>query len=140
MNKKVIASIVLVIVVVSVLGLYEFSVYEQGVVQTSVVMGTVTSVQASGPQAAGGLFAAAGAKKAASSGVSIITITVGSVSFTQVLGCGTLPAYNGETVQVADQLLRSGQHQYLPDIACKGSVSPFKSLHITSTSSTSALT
>ena len=33
------------------------------------------------------------------------------------------------TVQVADQLLRSGAHQYAPDVSCKGAVSPFKALY-----------
>jgi len=113
MNRRVIASIVFAVVGVSVVGYYESSRYEGNVVQTSVVTGKITGVQSTG---------------AAGNGLSIVTVSVGSASFTQPMSCGTVPYYVGETVLVADQLLRSGQHQYSSDVACNGGVSPYQSL------------
>jgi hypothetical protein len=147
MKKKIIASIVVAAIVVATLGYYEYSSYENAVLDTTVISGKITGIEASGPGGAGapapGLGGAAagapagGAKTSSAGGVSFITISVPSGSFTQELGCGTLPYFSGQTVQVADQTLRSGQHQYSPDIACKGDVSSFKSLHLTSTTTSS---
>lgn len=144
MKKRIIASIVVAALVVGVLAYYEYSSYEGAVLQTTVVSGKITGIEASGPggggvpaPAPGGAVAGApagGAKTTSAGGVSFVTISVPGDSFTQELGCGTLPYFSGQTVQVADQLLRSGQHQYAPDIACKGDTSQFKSLHLTSTS------
>jgi len=170
MKKKVIGSLVLVILVVSIVGYYEYSAYGSVVVSTTVVTGKITNDQASGsglPGGAagglggivGGLGGGAQAPKPAStttrastttksttstaSGLSFITIAVGTDSFTQILSCGTNAYYAGMTVQVADQLLRNGAHQYAPDVACKGAISPFKALYphgYTSTTSTSTTT
>ncbi|MDA4118612.1 MAG: hypothetical protein OK455_09740 [Thaumarchaeota archaeon] len=127
MKKSILASIVLVVVVVSIIGYYEYSTSEGGVVQTTVVSGKITSLQSSAiPAGANG----------ATSGATYVTITVGSTSFSQLISCVTFPYFVGMTIQVADQTLRSGQHHYSPDIACKGSVSPFKSLHLSQTTST----
>jgi hypothetical protein len=146
MKKKMIASIVVAALVVGILAYYEYSSYEGVVVQTTVVSGKITGIEASGPggggvpsPAPGGAVAGApagGAKTTSAGGVSFITISVPGDSFTQELGCGTLPYFSGQTVQVADQLLQNGQHQYVADIACKGDVSAFKSLHLTSTTTT----
>jgi len=148
MNKRVIASVVLAIVILSV-GYYGFSGYEQGVVQTSVVTGMVTGVQSTGGTIGPGVaqqngnlanIAAAQAGGGGEYGLSYLTISVGSESFTQTLRCGVSPYYGGETVQVADQLLRNGQHRYFPDTACSGAVSPFQSLHLSQTNSSSTQT
>ena len=170
MKKKVIGSLVVVILVVSVVGYYEYTGYESVVVSTSVVTGKITNDQASGagmPGGAGGIGGivggiGGGAPKPATttttrpststtsrsttstaSGLSFITITVGTDSFTQILSCGTNAYYAGMSVQVADQLLRSGGHQYAADVACKGQVSAFKVLYphgYTATTSTSTST
>lgn len=147
MNKGVIAAVIVLLVVVSAVGYYEYSGYQQAVVQTSVVTGTITSIQAASAgtagavpgQAGGGALGQAGGAgvKGPITGSEFVTISIGSVSFTQVLPCTTAPYRDGVTVRVADQLLRSGQHQYVADIACRGGVSPFASLHINQTSSSS---
>ncbi len=126
MRKRVIASIVVVALLVVSIGYYEFSVYEQTPIQTTVVMGKIAGFQSSAiPKGANG----------ATSGATFVTIKLNSTSFAQLIPCVTFPYYQGMSVQVADQTLRNGQHQYFPDVACKGGVSPFKSLHLTSTSS-----
>jgi hypothetical protein len=127
MNKKAILAVFVVVVIVGAVGYYEYTGYEQQVVQTTVVMGKITGIQSSGiPKGANG----------ATTGATYVTIAVGSDSFSQLISCVTFPFFVGQSVQVADQLLRSGQHQYYPDIACRGQVSAFKSLHISQTSTT----
>jgi hypothetical protein len=144
LRKKVIIPVVLA-VIIGVAGYYEISLYEQGVVQTSVVTGKITQVQlpTSGPGAGAakeignpgaiGVAAAGGGNY----GLTYVTISVPSGSFTQTFSCSVLAYSVGQTVKVADQLLRSGQHVYSPDVACRGTVSAFQSLHITNTTSSS---
>ncbi len=128
MKMNVVVSVILVLVIISAVGYYEYSMYEQTVVQTTVVMGKITGIQSSAiPKGANG----------ATTGATYVTVSAGSASFSQLISCVTFPYYVGMSVQVADQLLRSGQHQYFADIACKGSVSPFKNLQLTQTSSSS---
>jgi hypothetical protein len=137
MNKKVSAVIVVVIVLVSLVGYYEYSSYERSVVQTSVVNGNIKGIETT---SGGGGFAigGGGAKGASTSGISLVTVSVGPASFTQVLACISPTLSSGEKVQVADQLLRNGQHKYVANIACPGSTYPFNSMHITQTSSASS--
>ena len=128
MKKKVVVSLVVVAIVVGSIGYYEISAFGQTPVQTTVLTGKITGIQSSGiPKGANG----------ATTGATYFTISLNSTSFSYLLPCVTFPYYSGMSVQVADQLLSNGQHQYLPDIACKGSVSPFKSLHLTQTSTSS---
>src|ERR1700733_15948873 len=103
MNKRVVAVIVVAIVLVSLVGYYEYSSYERGVVQTSIVTGDIKGIQIS---SAGGGFAigGGGGKGASTSGISLVTISVGSASFTQVLACISPTLSSGQKVQVADQL------------------------------------
>jgi len=143
-NKRVTGVSVLIVVLVAGLGYYEFNSYEGAVVSTVVTTGKITNVQASGAggggvQAPVAGAAGAGGKAAAttsSGGISFVTIQVGSNSFTQILSCGTLPYYSGMSVKVADQTLRSGSHNYVPDVACKGSPTPFSLLHLPQSTST----
>ncbi len=144
LRKKVIIPVVLIIVV-ALGGYYGISTYEQAVVQTSVVTGSITQVQlpTSGPGAGAagdmgnpglqGVAAAGGG----SYGFTYISISVPSGTFVQTLTCTALPYSVGQTVMVADQLLRNGQHVYTPDVACRGQVSPFMSLHLSTTTSSS---
>jgi len=129
MKKRVIVSLVVVSLVVGSIGFYEYSAFAQTPVQTTVVTGKITGIQSSGiPKGANG----------ATTGASYFTISPdNSTSFSYLLPCVTFPYYSGMSVKVADQLLSSGAHQYLPDIACKGSVSVFKALHLTQTSTSS---
>jgi hypothetical protein len=143
-RKKVIIPVVLA-VIIAVAGYYGISAYEQSVVQTSVVTGKITLVElpTSGPGAGAaaqmgnpgaiGVAAAGGGRY----GFAYVTISVPSGSFIHALTCSSLPYAVGQSVRVADQLLRNGQHQYAPDIACRGTVSPFASLHLTTTTTTS---
>jgi hypothetical protein len=131
MKKRVLVSAVVVAMVFGSIGYYGYSAYGSTVVQTTVVTGKITGVQSSGiPKGANG----------ATTGASYFTISINSTSFSYLLPCVTFPYYSGMSVKVADQLMQSGQHQYLPDMACKGSVSAFKSLHLTTTSSSSTTT
>ena len=101
--------LVVAVLVVSIVGYYEYSGYESVVVSTSVVMGKITNDQASGaglPAGGGGLggvFGGGGQKPASTStrvststtsksttsttatasGLTFLTISVGSDSFTQ---------------------------------------------------------
>ena len=139
-RRKIVVSIVIVVILVAAVG-FVYPSYEQQVVSTTVVTGKISSVNASTPAGpvpgvAPGAVPALGAAPSTGA-ITYVTISVPSGSFTQILACGTSSYYAGQTVHVADQLLRSGQHQYVPDIACKGSVSAFKSLQITSTSTSS---
>jgi hypothetical protein len=120
MNKRVVALVVVVTLVAASISYYEYSSYESTVLQTTVVMGVITNIAGSLPSSPG---------STAVSGESLVTISIGSDSFQRIVPCSPLPiGYNiGTTIQVADQLLRSGQHQYYPDIACKGGASPFNS-------------
>jgi len=129
MKKKVVVSLVVVAIVVVSIGYYEISAFGQTPVQTKVLTGKITSIQSSGiPKGANG----------ATTGATYLTITLNSTtSFSYLIPCVTFPYYTGVSVQVADQLLANGQHQYVPDVACKGSVSPFKSLHLTQTTTSS---
>jgi hypothetical protein len=143
MKKSIIGLIVFVLVVVAVIGYYEVSSQKGTLVSTNVVTGKITAVLVSGAPAGPGVPGVT-LKTSTSSkaGVTLVTISTPSGSFTQILQCGTAPYYDGETVQVADQLFSSGQHQYSPDIACTGGVSPFKVLYphgyTSTTSSTSS--
>jgi len=139
-------------VAVSVVGSYEYSTYEGAVVKTTVVSGKITNYQVTnsaggGAVIGGGLAGAAGGqpgavkvgangvKTTSTAGSALITIQVGSTSFSIIIGCISSPYYAGMTIQVADELLRSGSHQYVPNIACKGSVLPFTSMHINNSTS-----
>jgi hypothetical protein len=145
-NKKVLIPVILVVIIAGAAGYYLYTNYEQAVVQTSVVTGKITAVQAQGNAIGPGNAMQGGnpgglGGGAKSSGLTYVTITVGSTSFIESLPCTTAPYATGQSVQVADQLLRSGQHVYSPDVACRGAISAFKSLHITtSRSSTSSST
>jgi hypothetical protein len=139
MNKRVTAVIVVVIVLVSLIGYYEYSSYERVVVQTSIVTGDIKGIQTTSGGGGGLAIGGGGAKGASTSGISLVTVAVGSTSFTQVLACISPTLSSGQKVPVADQLLRNGQHQYVANIACPGSAHPFTSMHITQTSSSSSL-
>jgi hypothetical protein len=123
MKKRVIASVVVVALVVASIGYYEYSSYESAVLQTSVVMGNIKNIVGTAiPTPTPGVTT--------TSGSALVTISIGSVSFDQIVPCSPVKGYNiGDKIQVADQLLRSGQHQYSPDIACKGSMSPFRTIY-----------
>jgi len=129
MKKKVAVSLVVVAIVVGSIGYYEISAFGQTPVQTSVLTGKITGIQSSGiPKGANG----------ATTGATYFTIALNSTtSFSYLMPCVTFPYYSGMSIPVADQLLSNGQHQYLPDLACKGSVSPYKALHLTQTSTSS---
>jgi hypothetical protein len=121
-------AVVVVVIIALSIGYYEYSGYEQTVISTTVVTGKITGLQSSAiPKGANG----------ATTGATYVTIKVGNSTFNQLISCVTFPYFQGMTVTVADQLLRSGQHQYAPDIACKGQVSAFKSLHLSSTTTSS---
>jgi hypothetical protein len=137
-NKRVAAVLVVVIVLVSLAGYYEYSSYERAVVQTSIVNGDIKGIETSSGGGGGLAIGGGGAKGATTSGISLVTVSVGSTSFTQVLACISPTLTSGEKVQVADQLLRNGQHEYIANIACPGNTYPFKSMHITQTSSSSS--
>ena len=138
MNKRVAAVIVVAIVLVSLVGYYEYSTYERAVVQTSIVNGDIKGIETTSGGGGGLAIGGGGAKGASTSGISLVTVSVGSTSFTQVLACISPTLSSGGKVQVADQLLRDGQHKYIANIACPGSAHPFDSLHITQTSSSSS--
>jgi len=128
MRKRVIASVVVVALVAVSVGYYEFTAYESGVVSTTVVTGKIAGFQSSSIPAG---------SNGATSGATFVTVRIGSnTTFAQLIQCVTFPYFAGMPVQVADQLLQSGQHQYVADIACRGQVSAFKSLHLGSTSTT----
>jgi hypothetical protein len=128
MKKTVALSLVVVALVVVSIGYYEYTAYAQTPVQTTVVTGKITGIQSSGiPKGANG----------ATAGATYFTISLNSTSFSYLMPCVTFPYYSGMSIKVADQLLSSGAHQYLPDLACKGSVSPFKALHLTQTTTSS---
>ena len=142
-KRKLAVLVVIVLVVVGTAGFYVIPSYEQQVVSTTVVSGKITGINASIPAVAavpgvaqGGAIPALGPKPTTGA-ITYVTISVSSGSFTQILACATSPYYSGQTVRVADQTLRNGQHQYVPDVACKGEVSPFRSLQITTTTSSS---
>lgn len=153
MNRRLIGLVVLVVIVVGIGGYYEITQYNSGVVSTTVVNGQITGIVLSNANAgAGGVLAnalgqAAGGgvvKAQSTSGASLITISVGSVSFEQIIACNKSTYYNGETVQVADELLKGGGHTYIANIACTGGVLPFHTMNlstattVTSTTSTTA--
>lgn len=151
MNTKVIISLVVVALLVISVGYYEYSSYEQTAVQTTVVTGKITNIMSSaagpGGLALPGAVAPPGAAPpgaapqapavkttTSNAGVSIVTISVGSGNFSTLFQCSPVRGYSvGQTVKVADQLLRSGQHSYAPDVACPGTPSPFQSLHLAQT-------
>ena len=126
-HKK--ALIILAVVVVASVGYVSFNAVEGGVVQTSTVMGKVSAVTSSSTQAAG---------SGPVPNISRVTVTVGSDTFDQVLACSPAPYRVGQTVLVADQLLGSGQHQYSPDVACRGDVSPYRMIYPAQTTSTTS--
>ena len=121
LHKKAVIGLVLVgVIAVAALGYFGYNYYEGAVVQTSVIPGKVTVVDSSSTQLAG---------SGPVPNISRVTVTVGSDSFDVVLSCSPAPYKVGQTVQVADQLLRGGQHQYSADVACRGDVSPFRSIY-----------
>lgn len=121
-NRKLIAVVVVVAILAISVGYYGYSSYEDAVIQTTIMRGTITGFQSSGvpnganPNTAGATY------------VSIKT--QGNVTFSQLIGCSTTPFHVGTSVRLADQLLRSGQHNYIADIACKNQISEFSSLHL----------
>lgn len=149
MQRKITAVIVLVIVVVSFVGYYEYSNYESQVVSTVVETGTVKGYSLSNggvglAQGAAGLLGAGGGagagggvggqvpaqKSTSTAGAALMTIAVGSNTFTYILPCRTFQYYDGWTLKVAVETLRSGAVAYVPDLACKGAVSPFAALNL----------
>ncbi len=145
MGKKFIVS-ALVVIVLLVSAYYAVSAYGESVVQTTVVTGTITTIQlpSSTPgaaPAAGNLGGPAPLPVPALGGSSTLTyvvISVGSTSITQVLPCTSVHYAVGQTVKVADQQLRDGQHRYFPDVACRGQPSPFQSVNVSQTTNSSS--
>jgi hypothetical protein len=140
-NRKIlIAAVVILVLVGSTIGYYEYSGYEHGVLSTSVYLGTISNiVSTSAPSSSNPLGNIGGSS--ANSGASLVTIKFGSTSFTQIVPCstqvkGAFPYAVGQTLKVAEQQLRDGGVAYAPDMACKGSVSPYAALHITQTVTT----
>lgn len=130
LHKKAVIGLVLVgVIAVAALGYVGFNYYEGAVVQTSVVSGKVTAVSSSSAQAPG---------SGPVPNISRVTVAVGSGSFDVVLSCSPAPYRVGQTVQVADQLTRGGQHQYSADVACRGDVSAFRSIYPSQATSTSS--
>lgn len=143
-RRKLIVS-ALVIVVILVSAYYALSAYGGSVVQTTVVTGTITTVQlpssTPGAPAAGNLGGPAPTPVPAiggSSSLTYVVISVGSTSITQALACSSVRYTVGQTVKVADQLLRDGQHRYFPDVACRGQLSPFQSVSVSQTTNSSS--
>lgn len=134
MRKRAVAAIVVVALVVASIGFYEYSAYESTALDTTVVTGKITNIQGTPvPTPQPGVTA--------TSGASLVTIKVGSDSFQQIVPCSPIRGYNvGDSIQVADQLLRSGAHQFAPDIACRGGVSPFRAIYPHGYTSTSTAT
>jgi hypothetical protein len=131
MKGRIVASVVVVALVVASVGYYEYSSYEGTVLSTTVVTGKITNMQ-------GTPIPTPSPGTTTQSGATLVTISVGSDSFTQIVPCSPVRGYTfGQTLKVADQILRSGEHQYVPDIACRGSQSPFASLHLSTTTSSS---
>jgi hypothetical protein len=145
MGKKFIIS-ALVVIVLLVSAYYVVSAYGGSVVQTTVVTGTIATVQlpSSAPgaaPAAGNLGGPAAPPVPAVGGGSTLTyvvISVGSTSITQALPCSNVHYTVGQTVKVADQQLRDGQHRYFPDVACRGQISPFQSVSVSQTTNSSS--
>jgi hypothetical protein len=145
MGRKFIVS-ALVVIVLLVSAYYAVSAYEGSVVQTTVVTGTITTIQL--PSSAPGAAPAAGnlggpaplpvPAVGGSSTLTYVVISVGSASITQVLPCSSVHYTVGQTVKVADQQLRDGQHRYFPDVACRGQASPFQSVKVSQTTSSSS--
>jgi hypothetical protein len=127
--KLVVVLAVIAVIVIGYAGYLGVSSYEGAVVSTSVTTGKVTNIQSSSSVISSG--------NQVVPPVTRVTITVGSTSFDAVLSCSSTSYRVGNTVKVADQLLRSGAHQYAPDVACKGDVSPFQALYPSSTTSSS---
>jgi hypothetical protein len=128
LHKKAVVGLALVgVIAVAALGYVGYNYFEGAVVQTSVVTGNVTAVDSSSTQLAG---------SGPVPNISRVTVKVGSDSFDVVLSCSPAPYKVGQTVQVADQLLRGGQHQYSADVACRGGVSPFHTLYPAQTNTT----
>jgi len=144
-GKKFIVSGLLVVVLL-VSAYYVVSAYEASVVQTTVVAGTITTIQL--PSSAPGAAPAAGnlggpaplpvPAVGGSSALTYVVISVGSASITQVLPCSSVHYTVGQTVKVADQQLRDGQHRYFPDVACRGQSSPFQSVKVSQTTNSSS--
>jgi hypothetical protein len=145
MGKKFIAS-ALVVIVLLVSAYFVVSFYGGSVVQTTVVTGTITTIQlpSSAPGAApaagnlGGPAPAAVPALGGSSTLTYVVISVGSTSITQALPCNNVQYTVGQTVKVADQQLRDGQHRYFPDVACRGQLSPFRSVNVSQTTNSSS--
>jgi hypothetical protein len=145
MGKKFIVS-ALVVIVVLASAYYVVSANGGSVVQTTVVTGTITTIQlpssgAGAAPAAGGLGGPAPAAVPAVGGGSTLTyvvISVGPTSITQALPCSNIQYTVGQTVKVADQQLRDGQHRYFPDVACRGQLSPFRSVDVSQTTNSSS--
>jgi hypothetical protein len=142
MRPKVIIPVV-IIVFVLLAGFFEVSAYEQGVVQTTVVTGTITTVQA--PAQSQAALPAPGAAPAAavpavggSNSLTYVGISVGSASITQALACSNVRYAAGQTIKVADEQLRDGAHRYLPDVACRGMMSPFQTAMSSQTTTSSS--
>ena len=144
-GKKFIFS-ALVVIVLLVSAYYVVSVYGESVVQTTVVIGTITTVQL--PSSSPGAAPAAGnlggpaplpvPAVGGSSSLTYVVISVGSTSITQALPCSSVHYAVGQTVKVADQLLRDGQQRYFPDVACRGQLSPFQSVNVSQTTNSSS--
>jgi len=120
MKKRLIIPIVLVVLVVGAAGAYEYLTAPPGVVSTSMTTGKITGIDSSAiPKGANGQ----------TTGATYLSIRVTSTNATisQLITCVQFPYYVGMQVRVADQKLTNGEHQYLPDVACKGQVSPFVS-------------
>ena len=143
-RKFILSAIVIVVVLVS--AYYAVSAYGGSVVQTTVVTGTITTVQlpSSTPGAAppagnlGGPAPTPVPGLGGSSSLTYVVISVGSTSITQALACSSVRYTVGQTVKVADQLLRDGQHRYFPDVACRGQLSPFQGVNVSQTTNSSS--
>ena len=137
-SRWVLVSVVVVALLAVSIAYYEYSAYGHTVISTTIVSGTITKIVTTSPPSTNNYLAGIGGS-AASAGASLVTISVGKVSFTQVVPCSPVSGYTvGQTLQVADQLLRSGAHSYAPDVGCKGSLSPFEALHLTQTATSTA--
>lgn len=147
MGKRFIVS-ALAVLVLLVSAYYAVSAYGESVVQTTVDTGTIATIQL--PTSAPGAAPAAGnlggpapppvPALGGSSALTYVVISVGSASITQTLPCSTVHYTVGQTVKVADQQLRDGQHRYFPDVACRGQLSPFQSVNISQTTNSSSST
>jgi len=117
------------IIVVGYVGYTAFNDFNAGIASTTQTTGKVTAVAASS--------SVVSSSNQVVPPVTRVTLLVGTTSFDTVLSCSNAPYKVGQTVKVADQLLHNGQHQYVPDLACAGGVSPYKALFPATTSSTS---